>query len=198
MFRKSVCLLLVIAMMLAGGCSAAFAMTNPGIWTVPVIGPGTLPVSPVVMPVTVTVPTVVVMPTVVTVPVARTVPVSVPVTPPAAWPYLTVPVSTPYSFPPVSVITYTPVTRYSVPTYSPLWGMGTTAGYTAWLTAANGKNVNVRQQPGIRYARIGSFPVGTPVTVLGTAGEWSLVQVNGIQGYVMSQFITSVPVSYGW
>ena len=196
MFRKMLCLL-VIAMMLAVGCSAAFALPNPAVWPVPVIGPGTPPAAPVVLPVTVTVPTVVVTPLVVTVPVPRVVPVSVPVTPPTAWPYYYTPVVTPFSPPSVPVITYTPVTRYSVPTYSPLYGLGIGAGYRCWLTAANGKNVNVRQQPGKQYARIGSFPVGTPVTVLGTMGEWSLVQVEGVQGYVMSQFIASAPIWYG-
>ena len=84
-----------------------------------------------------------------------------------------------------------------VPTKAP----GSAADYTAYVTSANGRGVNLRQGPSTGYGAIGSYAVGTEVTVHSISGEWSYITVTGSgqKGYMMSKFLTTAkpPVSGG-
>lgn len=59
----------------------------------------------------------------------------------------------------------------------------------AYVTSANGQPVNLRTGPSVYYHIIGSFSVGTPVTVLSKGSTWSQVSINGNTGYMMTEFI---------
>ncbi len=61
--------------------------------------------------------------------------------------------------------------------------------YTAKIKSPDNKAVNLRRGAGKGYASIAKLEIGTKVTVLGTSGKWSKVQVNGMTGYVMTQYL---------
>ncbi len=65
----------------------------------------------------------------------------------------------------------------------------------AYVTSANGKSVNLRSGAGMNYAILGSFYVGTEVTVLSEGATWNYVQVSGLKGYMMRQYLTSTKPS---
>ena len=65
----------------------------------------------------------------------------------------------------------------------------TGTGYTAYVYAANGKNVNLRTGAGTNYAVMGSYSVGTQVTVLNAGATWSYIRVGTRTGYMMSEFL---------
>ena len=64
-----------------------------------------------------------------------------------------------------------------------------TAGKAACIKNDSGKNVVMRKGPGSKYKTIGSYRVGTKVTVLGSTGRWYKVRINGKTGYIMKQYI---------
>ena len=66
-------------------------------------------------------------------------------------------------------------------------GQVSTSG--SYVTSANGQPVNLRTGPSVYYHIIGSFSVGTPVTVLSKGSTWSQVDINGNTGYMMTEFI---------
>lgn len=68
-------------------------------------------------------------------------------------------------------------------------------GTTGSVKSANGKPVRLRSGPSVQYTIIASYDVGTPLTVLSTGAEWSQVRINGRVGYMMNEFISSVPGS---
>jgi len=63
--------------------------------------------------------------------------------------------------------------------------------YTAYVTSQNGKGVRLRTGPGTNYSLLGTFPVGTQVTVLKELGAWSYIQIGSKKGYMMSTFLTT-------
>ncbi len=63
--------------------------------------------------------------------------------------------------------------------------------FTAYITSDNGKDVNVRRGPGTGWALAGSVPNGAEVTVYSESGRWYKIAYNGMQGYVMQQFVTT-------
>lgn len=65
-----------------------------------------------------------------------------------------------------------------------------TEGYTAYVTSANGKGVNLRKGPGKSYSSIGTYAVGTQVTVLQHNATWDYIQVGSRTGYMMNQYLT--------
>ena len=73
----------------------------------------------------------------------------------------------------------------------------TGSGYTAYVTSANGLSVNLRSGAGKNYAVIGSYSVGTQVTVLEYGKTWSYIRVGTRTGYMMSEFLTTTGVSSG-
>ena len=63
------------------------------------------------------------------------------------------------------------------------------AGKTAYIKNDSGKNVVMRKGPGSKYKTIGSYRVGTKVTVIGSTGRWFKVKVKGKTGYIMKQYV---------
>ncbi len=63
--------------------------------------------------------------------------------------------------------------------------------YTAYVTSDNGKSVRLRKGPGTGYTAIGSYAVGTQVTVSKVTGSWSKISVAGVDGYMMSKYLTT-------
>ncbi len=61
----------------------------------------------------------------------------------------------------------------------------------SWVMSYNGKNVNLRNGPGLKYTAVSSYPPGTPLTVLTPGTEWDFILINGTYGYMMNQFIYS-------
>ncbi len=60
---------------------------------------------------------------------------------------------------------------------------------SAYVTSANGRNVNLRSGPGRQYGTISSWPVGTPLTVIVRGSQWYYIQIGGTYGFMMRQFI---------
>ncbi len=62
--------------------------------------------------------------------------------------------------------------------------------YTAKLVNINGGSiVNFRLYPGMKTKILDQLPVGTEVTVLEKGVNWSMVEVNGVKGYVSTYFL---------
>ena len=76
---------------------------------------------------------------------------------------------------------------------------GSAADYTAYVTSKNGRGVNLRKGPSTGYGAIGSYAVGTEVTVHSVSGEWSYITIGGQKGYMMSKYLTTAkpPISGG-
>ena len=64
---------------------------------------------------------------------------------------------------------------------------GPTGG--SYVISYNGKNINLRNGPGLQYSVIASYASGTPLTVLNPGADWSFIKINGTYGYMMNQFI---------
>ena len=60
------------------------------------------------------------------------------------------------------------------------------------MTSANGKTVVLRSGPSKSYEVLGSYKVGQPVTVLEYGATWCMVRINGLDGYMMSEFLSTV------
>lgn len=59
----------------------------------------------------------------------------------------------------------------------------------SYVISYNGKNVNLRTGPGMKYQILQSYAPGTPVTILTPGTEWDFVRINGNYGYMMDQYI---------
>lgn len=59
------------------------------------------------------------------------------------------------------------------------------------VEAANGKGVNLRSEPTMNGDVLASIPYGGTVGVYMLGGGWAYVRYGGINGYVMSKFLTS-------
>ena len=68
---------------------------------------------------------------------------------------------------------------------------------TAWVRSDNGKSVRLRSGPSTAYDVLGSYPVGTQVTILAKGTYWFQISVNGKIGYMMSQYLTTTQPSGG-
>ncbi len=55
-----------------------------------------------------------------------------------------------------------------------------------------GNAVRFRTGPGTTYSIIGTYDAGTRVTVRGTSGSWLSVIINGVSGYVHSDYVTDL------
>ena len=56
--------------------------------------------------------------------------------------------------------------------------------------ATNGGRLNMRRTPG--GARIAQIPNGTRLVIVEVVGEWSLVEYDGLRGYVSNDYIKPV------
>lgn len=61
---------------------------------------------------------------------------------------------------------------------------------TAYVYAANGKAVRMRSGPSTDYGVIGSYDVGTKLTILISGSDWSKVRIGNTTGYMMTKFIS--------
>lgn len=64
-------------------------------------------------------------------------------------------------------------------------------GTTAYVTNPNGRTVNLRRGPGKSYAVITEYKPGTKIGVLSKGTSWSKIEVNGVTGYMMNEYITT-------
>ena len=53
----------------------------------------------------------------------------------------------------------------------------------------NGQGVNLRRQASTHVNAVALYPNGTPVYVLGIAGEWCHVLIDGEIGFMMTQYL---------
>lgn len=60
---------------------------------------------------------------------------------------------------------------------------------TAWVMAANGEPVRLRQLPGKHSQTLAKIPVGTGVQVLETGSQWCTILALGKRGYMMREFL---------
>ena len=64
--------------------------------------------------------------------------------------------------------------------------------YTAYVVSANGKTVVLRSGPSKQYEALASYNVGQKVTVKSYGATWCQVNINGLDGYMMTQFLSTV------
>ena len=60
---------------------------------------------------------------------------------------------------------------------------------TAYIKNASGKNVVMRRGPGKKYKTIGTYRVGTKMTLLSYGKTWCKVSHNGRTGYIMTKYL---------
>lgn len=97
---------------------------------------------------------------------------------------LPLPTATPVETPePIAtpVPTATPVPVEPVPTETP---QSARAGFI------NGDYVRFRSGPSTSYPIIDTYNRGTALTVTGTSGDWTACIINGVSGYVFTQYVT--------
>lgn len=86
---------------------------------------------------------------------------------------------------------------YMLGDYLQIGGTGGSAsfseGTTAYVTSANGLNVRMRSGPGKGYSIIASYAPGTKCTILSAGRNWCRIRIGYNTGYMMTQFLTSVP-----
>lgn len=58
---------------------------------------------------------------------------------------------------------------------------------------ASSRHVQLRQEPSDKAMSLGRYPDGTKVTVMGIAGDWRHVEVNGRIGYMMAVLLAEMP-----
>ncbi len=65
-------------------------------------------------------------------------------------------------------------------------------GYTAYVVSGNGKTVVLRSGPSKEYDVLASYKVGQKVTVRSYGSTWCRITVNGLDGYMMTEFLSTV------
>ena len=68
-------------------------------------------------------------------------------------------------------------------------------GYTAYVVSGNGKTVVLRSGPSKQYDILASYNVGQKVTVINYGSTWCEINVNGLMGYMMTEFLSTVKPS---
>ena len=71
-------------------------------------------------------------------------------------------------------------------------GESTAGDYTAYVVSGNGKTVVLRSGPSKQYEALASYKVGQKVTVLSYGSTWCRVRINGLDGYMMTEFLSTV------
>ena len=75
---------------------------------------------------------------------------------------------------------------------------GSAAGsYSAYVVSQNGKTVVLRSGPSKQYDALASYKVGQKVTVKSYGSNWCQVSINGLDGYMMTQFLSTVKPENG-
>ena len=70
-------------------------------------------------------------------------------------------------------------------------GDSVAGGYTAYVVSGNGKSVVLREGPAKSYDVLASYNVGQKVTVNRYGATWCHVTINGLGGYMMSEFLST-------
>ncbi len=82
------------------------------------------------------------------------------------------------------------------PTFAPDPTEAPFSSYTAYTTTTNGGKVNVRNGAGSGFGIVTQLVPGTAVTVVQHVNStWYRINVNGLNGYVMSKYLTTDPSS---
>ncbi len=68
-------------------------------------------------------------------------------------------------------------------------------GYTAYVVSGNGKTVVLRSGPSKQYGILASYNVGQKVSVINYGSTWCEINVNGLVGYMMTEFLSTVKPS---
>lgn len=71
-------------------------------------------------------------------------------------------------------------------------GSSVAGGYTAYVVSSNGKTVVLRSGPSKQYDVLASYKVGQKVTVKSYGSTWCQVNINGLNGYMMTEFLSTV------
>jgi len=86
-------------------------------------------------------------------------------------------------------------TGYMMTEFLTTTGTGTpdteAGAYTAYVTSKNGLGVRMRSGASKLFSTVGTFQVGTKVTVLEWGKTWCKIRVNGLTGYMMTEFLTT-------
>lgn len=61
----------------------------------------------------------------------------------------------------------------------------------SFVISYNGKNVNLRSGPGMKYPILNSYAPGTPATIVTAGAEWDFVKIGNLYGYMMDQYIVT-------
>ena len=87
---------------------------------------------------------------------------------------------------PVPVVTPAP-TAAPVPTATPAPTAAPQGGQAGFI---NADYVRFRTGPSTSYPIIDTYNKGTALTVTGTSGDWTACTIDGVNGYVFSQYVT--------
>ncbi len=63
--------------------------------------------------------------------------------------------------------------------------------YTAYVVSGNGKGVVLRSGPSKQYDILATYNVGQAVSMLSYGKTWCEVSVNGLEGYMMTEFLST-------
>ena len=81
-------------------------------------------------------------------------------------------------------------TAAPTPTPAPTATPAPTQAQTQAKGFINANYVRFRSGPSTGYSIIDSYNKGTSLNIIGTDGDWTACQINGISGYVFSQYVT--------
>ena len=70
--------------------------------------------------------------------------------------------------------------------------------YETTAAAQNGGPINLRAEPSKTADRVGSVPSGSTVSVLSVGEGWSMVEYNGVSGWMMNEFLGRVETTPGF
>ena len=68
-------------------------------------------------------------------------------------------------------------------------GGSASSGSSATVTSSNGRDVNLRQGPGMEYEVIGTYSPGHPATILSAGATWHYVKIGKQTGYMMAKYL---------
>lgn len=77
-------------------------------------------------------------------------------------------------------------------TFDGYGGDSVAGGYTAYVVSGNGKSVVLREGPAKSHDVLASYNVGQKVTVNSYGATWCQVTINGLDGYMMTEFLSTV------
>ncbi len=64
-----------------------------------------------------------------------------------------------------------------------------TGNTRAYVWAANGRDVRLREGPGLSYGVLGTYSVGVTATILSRGASWHYIKVGKQTGYMMAKYL---------